>query len=151
MTKYYNLIVSRQQHTRIVKTSHTYKATVKRNILLIHSIFDSCDDATLMRVCYLVEVLVEPIHKEQQQLLGVLLVTTSKLVVDLAYGDLKVPRTDALVQASPQGLHDHPKLLRHLPFMAQDVVSGRGTEQRYRCQTSAFAGIFMVSHFISRH
>lgn len=81
---------------------------------------------------YLVEVLVEPVHEEQQQLLGVLLIIASKLVVDLPYGDLEVPRTDALVQTGPQGLHDHTKLLRHLPFMAEDVVPGRGREQRDR-------------------
>lgn len=82
-------------------------------------------------VHYLVEVLVEPIHKEQQQLLGILLVIASKLLVDLAYGDLEVPRADALVQTGPQGFHDDAKLLRHLPFMAKDVVSdGGGEEQR---------------------
>ncbi|KAF3832861.1 hypothetical protein F7725_026526 [Dissostichus mawsoni] len=75
-------------------------------------------------VRYLVEVLVEPVHEEQQQLLGVLLVIASKLVIDLAYGDLKVPRADALVQTAPQRLHDHSKLLRHLALMAKDVVLG---------------------------
>lgn len=81
-------------------------------------------------VHYLVEVLVEPIHEEQQQLLGVLLVVASKLLVDLAYGDLEVPRADALVQPGPQGFHDDAKLLRHLPFMAKDVVSDRGGEEQ---------------------
>lgn len=84
-------------------------------------------------VHYLVEVLMESIHKEQQQLLGVLLVIASKLLIDLADGDLEVPRADALVQTGPQGLHNHTKLLRHLPFMAKDVGPGRGREQRQRC------------------
>lgn len=75
----------------------------------------------------------EPIHEEQKQLLGVLLVIAIKLLIDLAYGDLEVPRTDALVQTGPQGLHDHTKLLRHLPFMAKDVVPGRGREKGQRC------------------
>lgn len=70
---------------------------------------------------YLVEVLVEPIHKEQEQLLRVLLVVASKLLVDLAYGNLEIPWTDAFVQTSPKGLHDHTKLLGHFPFMAKDV------------------------------
>lgn len=78
---------------------------------------------------YLVEVLVEPVHEKQQQLLGVLLVIASKLLVDLANRDLEVPWTDALVQTGPQGFHDHTKLLCHLPFMAQDVVPDRGREQ----------------------
>lgn len=82
-------------------------------------------------VRYLVEVLVEPVHEEQQQLLGVLLVIASKLVIDLAYGDLKVPRADALVQTAPQRLHDHSKLLRHLALMAKDVVPGRNTKQQW--------------------
>ncbi len=71
----------------------------------------------------------EPIHEEQKQLLGVLLVIARKLLINLAYGDLEVPRTDALVQTGPQGLHDHTKLLRHLPFMAKDVVPGRRREK----------------------
>lgn len=75
----------------------------------------------------------EPIHEEQQQLLGVLLVIAGKLVIDLAYGDLEVPRTDALVETGPQGLHDHTKLLCHIPFMPKDVVPSRGREQRQRC------------------
>lgn len=66
----------------------------------------------------------EPIHEKQQQLLRVLLVITGKLLVDLSDGDLEVPRADALVQASPQGLHYDPKLFCHLPFMAEDVGSG---------------------------
>lgn len=82
---------------------------------------------------YLVEVLVEPIHEEQQQLLGVLLVIASKLLIDLSYGDLEVPWANALVQTSPQGFHDHTELLCHLPFVAKDVVPGRGREQRHRC------------------
>lgn len=70
---------------------------------------------------YLVEVLVEAVHEEEQQLLRVLLVVAGKLLVDLADGDLEVPRADELVQSGPQRLHDHAKLLRHLPFVAQDV------------------------------
>lgn len=67
----------------------------------------------------------EPIHEEQQQLLGVLLIIASKLLVDLANGYLEVPRTDALVQTGPQGFHDNTKLLCHLPFMTKDVVPDR--------------------------
>lgn len=70
---------------------------------------------------YLVEVLVEAVHEEEQQLLRVLLVVARKLLIDFANGDLEVPRADELVQAGPQRLHDHAKLLRHLPFVAEDV------------------------------
>lgn len=77
----------------------------------------------------------KPIHEEQQQLLGVLLVITSKLLIDLAYSDLEVTWTDALVQTSPQGLHDYTKLLSHLPFVAKNIVPGREREQRPRCYT----------------
>lgn len=75
----------------------------------------------------------KPVHEEQQQLLGVLLVIASELVVDLAYGDLKVPRADALVLTGPQSFHDHTKLLRHLPFMAKDVVPDRTRTETKRC------------------
>ncbi len=88
------------------------------------------------RVCalhYLVEVLVEPIHEKQQQLLGVLLIIARKLLINLAYGDLEVPWADALVQTSPQGFHDHTKLLCHLPFMAKDVLPDRWRTER-RCE-----------------
>lgn len=68
----------------------------------------------------------EPIHEKQQQLLGVLLVITGKLLVDLPDGDLEVPGADALVQAGPQGFHYHPELFCHLPFMAEDVGPGEG-------------------------
>lgn len=65
------------------------------------------------------------IHEEQQQLLGVLLVISGKLVIDLAYGDLEVTWTDEFVQASPQGFHNHTKLLCNLPFMAKNVGSAK--------------------------
>lgn len=77
----------------------------------------------------------KPVHEEQQQLLGVLLVITSKLLVDLAYGDLEVSWTDALVQTAPQGLHDHTKLLGHLSFVAKNIVPSRGREQMHGCYT----------------
>lgn len=77
--------------------------------------------------CYLVEVLMEAVHEEQQQFLRVLLVIARKLLVDLAYGDLKVPWADALVQTGPQCLHDHTKLLCHLPFVAEDIAPSKGT------------------------
>lgn len=83
-------------------------------------------------VYYLVQVLMEPIHEEQQQFLRVLLVITSKLLIDLPYGDFEVPRTDALVQTGPQGLHDHTKLFCHLPFMAKDVGPVRGREREHK-------------------
>lgn len=67
----------------------------------------------------------QPIHKEQQQLLRVLLFITCKLVIDLPYGDFEVSWTDALVQTSPESLHDHTKLFRHLSFMTKDVGSVR--------------------------
>lgn len=70
---------------------------------------------------YLVEVLVEAVHEEEQQLLRVLLVVAGKLLVDLANSDLEVPRADELVQVGPQRLHDHAKLLGHLPLVAEDV------------------------------
>lgn len=81
---------------------------------------------------YLIEVLVEAIHEEQQQLLGVLLVIASKLLINLSYSDLEVPWANALVQTTPQSFHDHTKLLRHFPFMAKDVKPGRGREQMLR-------------------
>lgn len=90
---------------------------------------------------YLVKVLMEAIHEKQQQLLGVLLVVASKLFVNLAYGDLEVPRTDVLVQTRPQGLHDHTKLLCHLPFMTKDVVPGRGREQTDMFNISLIPGL----------
>ena len=74
---------------------------------------------------YLIEVLVEAVHKEQQQLLGVLLVIASELLINLSYSDLEVPWANALVQATPQSFHDHTKLLRHFPFMAEDVKPGK--------------------------
>ena len=77
----------------------------------------------------------QPVHEEQQQLLGVLLVVASKLLVDLADGDLEVSRADALVQTGPQRLHDHAKLLCHLPFMTKDVLPGRGRQQGKICST----------------
>lgn len=72
----------------------------------------------------------EPIHEKEQQLLRVLLIITSKLLIDLSDGDLEVPRADALVQTSPQGFHYDPKLFCHLPFMAKDV--GPSEERRGR-------------------
>lgn len=75
----------------------------------------------------------EPIHEEQQQLLRVLLVITSKLLINLPYGDFEVPWTDALVQTSPQGLHDHTKLFCHLSLMAKDVVPVRRKEWEQKC------------------
>lgn len=81
---------------------------------------------------YLVQVLVEPVHEEQQQLLGVLLVIARKLLVDLANGYLEIPWTDAFVQTSPKGLHDHTELLCNLSFMSKDVRPVRGREQKKR-------------------
>ena len=61
------------------------------------------------------------IHKEEEQLLWVVLVVAGKLVIDFGNCDLEVSRADELVKARPQGLHDHSKLLRHLALVPQDV------------------------------
>lgn len=67
----------------------------------------------------------QAVHQEQEQLLGVLLVIACKLIIDLSYGALEVPGTDALVQTGPQRFHYHSKLLCNLPFMAKNVGPGR--------------------------
>ena len=39
----------------------------------------------------------EAVHQEEQQLLRVLLLVARELIVYLPYGDLEVPRADALI------------------------------------------------------